>query len=58
LNKPIKLRVTLKNNNKVIKHTGLCSWSYGSENWEITATDERRITTAKVNYERKSAGYT
>jgi len=47
-----------ENNNKVIKPTGLCSFSYGSENWEIKATDERRRTTAKVNYKRKSAGYT
>jgi hypothetical protein len=32
--------------------------SYGSENWKIKATDARRITTAKANYTKKSAGYT
>jgi hypothetical protein len=32
--------------------------SYGSENWAVKARDSRRITAAKMKYERKPAGYT
>jgi len=32
--------------------------SHGNENWTIRAKDARRITTAKVNYTRKSTRYT
>jgi len=32
--------------------------SHSNEKWAIKARDVRRITTVKVNYTRKSTGYT
>jgi hypothetical protein len=47
-----------ENKNKTIKHISPCSLSHSNENWTTKARDVRRITTVKVNYTRKSAGYT
>ena len=51
-------RKTLKKTRiKLYNALVLLALLYGSENWNITARDVRRITAPEVKYMRKTAGY-
>jgi hypothetical protein len=42
---------------KLYNTLALLALLYGSENWNITARDARRIKVAEMKYMRKTAGY-